>query len=263
MTPPSDLGLSPATDHDSRGAADRAGAARRRVGTASLTDQRQQRDAPLTFSQALSDFSDYVASVQQQRSRLNTQPGATNGPAKTEHAELDILDTLDLADDKPKVRLKPLLLDAGDTKDESIKQLREIIDGRLEDGHGECLFDIGLEDNGDGQALTEQEWTASLARLDEVMAKLKADYRMLMTKNVPDSAVNVGNEAKKEKGCVGKVIIRRRPGDVDDTIETRIAVVGNVDAGKSTLLGVLVKGGLDMASVYLTLGWRTMETARR
>jgi GTPase len=78
-----------------------------------------------------------------------------------------------------------------------------------------------------------------------VLEKLKADWKVLMTKNVPDSEVDVGNALKKENGCVGKLMIRRRPQEVDDAIETRIAVVGNVDAGKSTLLGVLVKGGLD------------------
>lgn len=162
-----------------------------------------------------------------------------------EHAELDILDTLNLADEKPKVRLKHLLLDDTESKDESAKQLQALIASRLDEGHGECLFDVGLEDNGDSHDLTELEWAAALARLEGILKKLDADFRLLMTKNVPNAVVDVGNELKKEKGCMGKVLIRRKPQDVDDVIETRIAVVGNVDAGKSTLLGVLVKGGLD------------------
>lgn len=185
----------------------------------------------------------------QQQQALRKPPfggaAASNGAPKQEHAELDILDTLDLGDDKPKVRLKHLLLDNSETKEDSIKQLRELISTRFDEGHGECLFDVGLEDNGDSQLLTEQEWEAALARLQGILDKLKADSKILMTKNVPGSEVDVGNEVKKELGCVGKVMMRRRPESVDDTIETRIAVVGNVDAGKSTLLGVLVKGGLD------------------
>ena len=192
--------------------------------------------------------------------------GAANGAPKQEHAELDILDTLDLADDKPKVRLKSLLLDESETKDESVKQLKEILSTRLEEGHGECLFDVGLEDNGDSQLLTEQEWEAALARLKVVLEQFKADWKILMTKNVPDSQVDVGNELKKERGCVGKLMIRRRPAEIDDTIETRIAVVGNVDAGKSTLLGVLVKGGLDdgrgKARVNLFRHKHEMESGR-
>jgi GTPase len=143
------------------------------------------------------------------------------------------------------VKLKHLLLDDSESKEESIKQLRGIIESRLDEGHGECLFDVGLEDNGDSQILTEQEWDAALARIKGLLEKLNADWKVLMTKNVPNSPVDVGNEDKKERGCVGKVMMRRRPEDIDDTIETRIAVVGNVDAGKSTMLGVLVKGGLD------------------
>ncbi|KAK3680214.1 hypothetical protein LTR78_000592 [Recurvomyces mirabilis] len=196
---------------------------------------------------ALSDFADYV----QQQQALRKPPLGVNAPttsnaappAKTEHAELDnLLDTLNLADDKPKVRLKDLLL--GDGGDNS-KQLKDIISLRLDEGHGECLFDVGLEDNGDSQGLTEQEWDAALARLEVVLKELKADSRVLMTKNVEGGKSDVGNELKKERGCIGKFLIRRWPEDVDDVIETRIAVVGNVDAGKSTLLGVLVKGGLD------------------
>ena len=37
----------------------------------------------------------------------------------------------------------------------------------------------------------------------------------------------------------------RRKETADDFIEVRVAVVGNVDAGKSTLLGVLTHGDLD------------------
>lgn len=125
------------------------------------------------------------------------------------------------------------------------KQIQTIIEGRILEGHGECLFDVGLEDNGDSQALSEQEWKTAVARLQDVLKAMQADWRLLMTKNVPDSGVDVGNENKREPGSVGKFMIRRQPKSIDDTIETRIAVVGNVDAGKSTMLGVLVKGGLD------------------
>lgn len=194
--------------------------------------------------QALSDFADYVQ--QQQALRKVLVAGAAPATsAPFEHAELDILDTLDLGDDKPKVKLKDLFLDESGTKDESVAQLQALLSSRLDEGHGECLFDVGLEDSGDSQGLSEAEWKAALDRIHGVLEKLKADWKILMTKNVPGSEVDVGNELKKEVGCVGKIMIRRRPVDVDDTIETRIAVVGNVDAGKSTLLGVLVKGGLD------------------
>ena len=89
----------------------------------------------------------------------------------------------------------------------------------------------------------KNDWDFALSRLHSVTESLGADYRILMTKNVGgDDEVDV---SPKEKACSGKLMIRRRPNSVDNVIETRIAVVGNVDAGKSTMLGVLVKGGLD------------------
>lgn len=40
-------------------------------------------------------------------------------------------------------------------------------------------------------------------------------------------------------------MIRIVPTRAEEIVEVRIAVVGNVDSGKSTLTGVLTRGGLD------------------
>lgn len=42
-----------------------------------------------------------------------------------------------------------------------------------------------------------------------------------------------------------RILVRRKPEGAASLIEIRVAVVGNVDAGKSTLLGVLTKAKLD------------------
>ncbi|THY22332.1 P-loop containing nucleoside triphosphate hydrolase protein [Aureobasidium pullulans] len=195
---------------------------------------------------ALSDFADYVQKQQARRRHPQDQDSAygTQSVVTTEeHAELDILDSLNLSDEPTNVRLKLLFLDKSDDSDESISLLTGVVNGRLEEGHGEAMFDLGLEDNGDSMAFDKNDWDFALARLHSVTESLGADYRVLMTKNVGgDTEVDV---SPKDKACSGKLIIRRRPHSVDHVIETRIAVVGNVDAGKSTLLGVLVKGGLD------------------
>ncbi|KAL7420605.1 hypothetical protein Q5752_004556 [Cryptotrichosporon argae] len=49
-------------------------------------------------------------------------------------------------------------------------------------------------------------------------------------------------EGEKAYGCW---MVRLTPRGVEEVIEVRVAVVGNVDAGKSTTLGVLTRGGLD------------------
>jgi GTPase len=90
----------------------------------------------------------------------------------------------------------------------------------------------------------KEQWDLGLSRLGEAASTLKADVRVLLTHNVggPDEAER---QNPKDKACHGKLLIRQAPATPEEVIETRIAVVGNVDAGKSTLLGVLVKGNLD------------------
>ncbi|KAI8611271.1 P-loop containing nucleoside triphosphate hydrolase protein [Chytriomyces sp. MP71] len=62
------------------------------------------------------------------------------------------------------------------------------------------------------------------------------------------------------------LLIRKRAGQVEDLNELRVAVVGNVDAGKSTLLGVLTKNVLDdgrgKARVNLFKHKHEIETGR-
>ncbi|KAH0261068.1 GTP-binding protein 1, partial [Aureobasidium melanogenum] len=195
---------------------------------------------------ALSDFADYVQKQQAKRRHPQDHDSAygTQSVVTTEeHAELDILDSLNLSDEPTSLPLKHLFLDKSDDADESLSLLTGFVNGRLEEGHGEAMFDLGLEDNGDSMNFDKNDWDFALARLHTVTESLGADYQILMTKNVGgDNEVDV---SPKEKACSGKLMIRRRPNSVDNVIETRIAVVGNVDAGKSTMLGVLVKGGLD------------------
>ncbi|KAF2865440.1 GTP-binding protein 1 [Massariosphaeria phaeospora] len=185
---------------------------------------------------ALSEFADYV----QKQQALRRPPGA---PAVLEdHDELDILDELGLSDDSSsRVSLRTLFLDPAEA---NVSALADHIRARLAEGHGEALFDVGLEDNGEPMGFTKEEWDSALERIRVVCDLVKADYKLLMTRNVGGD-VEVGPLKTNEMAVSGKLNLRRRPASVDDVIETRIAVVGNVDAGKSTMLGVLVKGGLD------------------
>jgi GTPase len=69
----------------------------------------------------------------------------------------------------------------------------------------------------------------------------------------PTSDDNVADrDVGKDGGCIvrtdlghGWTLIRRRPASISELPEVRCAVLGNVDAGKSTLLGVLTRGECD------------------
>lgn len=190
--------------------------------------------------QALSEFADYVE--KQQKLRYPSAQPSSSSTAIEEHAELDILNSLDLADNSPAVRLKELLLSHDE---DTLARFVTLLEGRIEEGHGETVFEIGFENNGDSMGLTKDEWDISFKRLQEAAKKVRADCQLLLTKHVGGEQEAESAASEKEKDCSGKILVRQHPATVEEVIETRIAVVGNVDAGKSTMLGVLVKGGLD------------------
>lgn len=95
---------------------------------------------------------------------------------------------------------------------------------------GESVLLIGKERDGTDMPLSPEEYSTILS-------------------NVKDAAKEVGCEAavlleKKEEGKAW-IMLRLIPTAPQDFVEIRVACVGNVDAGKSTTLGVLTKGGLD------------------
>jgi GTPase len=121
--------------------------------------------------------------------------------------------------------LKEVLLDRSDGAEDGIRRLAEYIRARLDDGNGEALMDLGLEDSGDSMEFSKADWDFALSRLRETADKAMADCSLLMTRNVGgDVEVPLKDD---DKSCTGKVLIRRRPASVDEVIETRIAVVGN------------------------------------
>ncbi|KAI1752899.1 P-loop containing nucleoside triphosphate hydrolase protein [Xylaria castorea] len=223
---------------------------------------------------ALSDFAEFVEKQQALRYPASgAKPTATTStqPATEYHKELDILDSLNFDESEPQVPLRELLLPSTEHDEASQAKLAEHIAERLAEGHSEAMFDLGFENNGESMRLTRTEWDVALARLEDAAKRQHADCDVLLTKNVggPKEAGSTaaGSENKeKDKDCTGKILIRQAPSTVEEVIETRIAVVGNVDAGKSSMLGVLVKGDLDdgrgKARVNLFRHKHEIETGR-
>lgn len=156
-----------------------------------------------------------------------TNTSTTASITTDDHAELDIIDSLGLAEESSHIRLKHLLLDQSADADESQTLLTGYLNGRLEEGHGETLFDLGLEDNGDVMGFSKEDWDFALARLQQTAQGINADSRILATWGVGGAEEIEGERKGKDKGAYGKLMIRRRPESVDNVIETRIAVVGN------------------------------------
>jgi len=114
--------------------------------------------------------------------------------------------------------------------DDSYEILLEILSNRLEDGLGETVYEIGIGD-GCPDGLSTDDMEASQATLESMCETCLADLSLL-------------RERSAEEGKVAEYLVRKRATD-EDFAEVRVAVIGNVDAGKSTLLGVLTHGELD------------------
>ena len=152
--------------------------------------------------------------------------GTASSVTTEEHTELDFLDTLDLSDAPQRPRLKELLLGRDGNGEELLPDLSEVVEGRLGEGHGETLFDVGLEDDGQSMNFSKEQWDVALDRLRRASLLVRAECRILLTKNVGGAEESeIKNE--KDTSVSGKVLIRQNPQTIEDVIETRIAVVGN------------------------------------
>ena len=121
-----------------------------------------------------------------------------------------------------------LKLDA--RSEERIERLVTQLNYRLNEGGGEAFYELGITDDGIPLGLTEEEAAESLKVIGRITEKLGAKFIVI-------------RRERASRGYVYELLIRRTL-DVPP-IQVSVALLGNVDAGKSTLKGVLVSGTLD------------------
>ncbi len=108
---------------------------------------------------------------------------------------------------------------------------------RLQEGLGEAIYQIGVEDNGFLYGLDESDMSQSLKTLEKMASKLGASATVLREREVEG-----GHGMKLRK--TAEVLIRKVPDD-SQFIDIKIAIIGNVESGKSTTVSVLTHGELD------------------
>ncbi|KAG2174047.1 hypothetical protein INT44_000161 [Umbelopsis vinacea] len=146
-----------------------------------------------------------------------------------------------------------------DPTDGDTEEYKKMIEDRIIEGHGEFMMEIGLEDDGSPMDLSDEDMKCALTNLEKILVEVDADYAIMDERNIsenpfPEIKTKYVNEEKAPEEAkksdlpitkVAHIMIRRKNPTIDSILEIRVAVVGNVDAGKSTLLGVLTKGVLD------------------
>ena len=108
---------------------------------------------------------------------------------------------------------------------------------RLQEGLGEAIYEIGVADNGSMNGLTGEEMSKSLETLKAMAQRLGASITIIRTRKIRKSDCT---ETKQ----TAEVLVRKVPDDAQ-FIDIRIAVLGNVESGKSSLISVLTHGELD------------------
>ncbi|CAF2400862.1 unnamed protein product [Rotaria sp. Silwood2] len=103
---------------------------------------------------------------------------------------------------------------------------------RLQEGQGEALYEIGVEDCGTLSGVSDEELEASLKTLKIMADRLGASITKLYERKL-----------ENERHIV-EVLVRKVPDD-QHFIDLRVAVLGTVDSGKSSIVGVCTHGELD------------------
>jgi GTPase len=106
---------------------------------------------------------------------------------------------------------------------------------RLTEGDGECVYLCGIDDNGYFYGLNQTELEETMKTLNEMAAELNAELNVIRKREKIENS---------ETKTALEILVRQIPPD-RECIEQSVAVLGNAEAGKSTLVGVLTQGELD------------------
>lgn len=118
-----------------------------------------------------------------------------------------------------------------DVSEDRVEQLVTQMRYRIQEGKGECFYVIGVTDDGGVIGLTDEEYKKSLSILQTVCTK--NNYTIsLLTEHPVDTDKKMYEFLIRENNPIRY-------------IDIRVACAGNVDSGKSSLLGVLLTGNYD------------------
>jgi GTPase len=149
-------------------------------------------------------------------------------------------------DDRGNVEYKRALL--SDDFDR-IDRLTTQLSFRLAEGSGVAQYRLGIEDDGCLSYLTLDELEKSLLQLElmceSISAAISNVERTAYHNEDEDAADEEKSKGFKEEHYHALVTIESNYDDSTSRTDIRMAVAGNVDAGKSTCIGVLKTGTLD------------------
>nr|CAH8851593.1 unnamed protein product [Trichobilharzia regenti] len=122
---------------------------------------------------------------------------------------------------------------------------------RLNEGGGKAIYKLGVDDDGHISGLCQSELVSSLATLERMAKRLNATLHPLRERIIEpiadDGDNNTTNPINREYRKAIELLVRLAPTTNDGSPDLCVALVGGMDSGKSTLIGVLTDGELDNA----------------
>ena len=111
---------------------------------------------------------------------------------------------------------------------ERIEELATQMRYRCNEGNGECIYNIGVEDNGNILGISEEEFNETINILKSMAIKNNYSVNLLSETSTKDN--------KK----LYEVLVREK--NENKYIDIKVAVAGNVDAAKTTFVSCLTSG---------------------
>src|SRR5690606_25310993 len=149
------------------------------------------------------------------------------------HLDQEINSLLNLGpeDDEGDTEYKRMLVDKNDDR---VLKLETQMSYRIEEGNGQCIYIIGLNDDGTPYGITEEEFQETWLILQKIAKR--RDYSLRIVSKVEF-------QKKSEIRFVYKILVREV--NLSEYKEIKIATGGNVDSGKSSFIGTMISGILD------------------
>ncbi len=116
--------------------------------------------------------------------------------------------------------------------DKRADQLASQMKFRLFEGNGEAIYVLGITDDGIPEGISPDEMNATIEQLNKIAEKINAKTTILR---------KIENEGRE----IAEILVRKIKDPEKLPVDIPIVSLGNVDAGKSTLIGVLKTGKLD------------------
>lgn len=119
-----------------------------------------------------------------------------------------------------------------DLTDDQLTHRITQLNWRLNEGNDEAFYLIGVEDNGNQLGLSDEDLQESLRNLQFIADQVGCEMMV--------QQLYAG-----EQGTTAEVYMRRRERLTVEVVQVNVAVAGDLNSGKSTMIGVLSTGQLD------------------